>query len=410
MKTSVRLFAWLLCVLFLSGWGGSLYAQPASAPASAPADDAAANHMQVTVTGIEGLVQVRVAEDQPWKKAELGMTLDEGAEFRTGPRSAVRFVIPPDQVITLDRLGTVKVIQAIRSDKMVKTDLGMKYGRTRYDIEAAGLDHQSTIHSPSATLAIRGTKVSLEDSLPFPAIARSLTGTGEFSKGKHKQKFGGKQYTEIDSEKGNAAETELDNRASDPGSSFGRTGTEEQLVDTFVSGTFDQQNNGFGGFHAQEAGGGLLAGIGTGSGDNNGGGGGGGGTPPEPEVGHLNFYVSWTGPADMDMFVVSPLGEGVAVYPPGGIPIAHSSGPATTSASGGAIVRDITSANGTEQINWANTHPIGVYNVGTRAYNAGGSNAIRIEGFLDGQRIQPVYQATVSQTGDYTFTTFNVTH
>src|SRR5262245_51881617 len=95
-------------------------------------------HLKAKVTGIEGIVQVRSAEDQPWQKATMGMEVGENAEFRTGPRSAVRFVIPPDQTITLDRLGTVKVLTAINQGGKLKTDLGMKYGRTRYDIEAGG--------------------------------------------------------------------------------------------------------------------------------------------------------------------------------------------------------------------------------------------------------------------------------
>src|SRR5438874_691922 len=79
----------------------------------APGAPASTDHLKATVTGVEGLVQVRAAEDQPWQKATVGMEVGENAEFRTGPKSAVRFVIPPDQTITLDRLGTVKVLQAV---------------------------------------------------------------------------------------------------------------------------------------------------------------------------------------------------------------------------------------------------------------------------------------------------------
>src|SRR5258706_7014679 len=122
---------------------------------------AAATALSATITGIEGIVQVRQNEDAPWQKATVGMKLSEGAEFRTGPRSAVRFEIPPDQTITLDRLGTVKLIEAIQNQQTVKTDLGMKYGRVRYDVEAAGLSHHSTIHSPGSALAVRGAKGTL---------------------------------------------------------------------------------------------------------------------------------------------------------------------------------------------------------------------------------------------------------
>ena len=136
--------------------------------------------LKATVTGVEGVVQVRTAEDQPWQKATVGMVLDAERRVPHGPASAVRFTIPPDQTITLDRLGTVKVLQAVNEDGKIKTNLGMKYGRTRYDIEAAGREHESTISSPSSTLAVRGTKVSLYDQPPFAAQAVSLTGRREF--------------------------------------------------------------------------------------------------------------------------------------------------------------------------------------------------------------------------------------
>src|SRR5205814_5087525 len=139
----------------------SLLAQPANAPTSAPAA------LTATITAIEGIVQVRQGEDAAWQKATVGLKLGEGAEFRTGPRSAVRFEIPPDQTITLDRLGTVKLIEALAGSQKIKTDLGMKYGRVRYDIEAAGVAHDSTIYSPGSALADRGTKVSLYDQPPF---------------------------------------------------------------------------------------------------------------------------------------------------------------------------------------------------------------------------------------------------
>src|SRR5258705_9520126 len=148
----------LLAVIFAAS---NSFAQPASNPA------AAAVALTATITGIEGIVQVRQREDAAWQKATVGMKLGEGAEFRTGPRSAVRFEIPPDQTITLDRLGTVKLIEAIQKNQGVKTDLGMKYGRVRYDVEAAGLSHDSTIHSPGSALAVRGTRVTLYDQPPF---------------------------------------------------------------------------------------------------------------------------------------------------------------------------------------------------------------------------------------------------
>jgi hypothetical protein len=84
--------------------------------------------LQITITGVEGRVQARTGPDQPWAPATIGMELNEGAELRTGPKSAVRFSIGPDQVFTLDRLGAVQILRANFESGKIFTDLGMKYG------------------------------------------------------------------------------------------------------------------------------------------------------------------------------------------------------------------------------------------------------------------------------------------
>src|SRR5262245_24071872 len=167
-----------------------LYASDA-AP-SAPTTEPGVESLKVTITGVQGTVQVRTAEDQPWQRAKEGVELNENAEFRTSLRSSVQITIPPDQTITLDRLGTIKVVQAVNDSGKLKTKIGMKYGRTRYDIESAGQEHEASISSPSSTLAIRGTKVSLTDQRPFNAVAVSLTGRAQFSDAKKKVAFGNK--------------------------------------------------------------------------------------------------------------------------------------------------------------------------------------------------------------------------
>ena len=150
--------------------------QPAAAPEAATVD-ASEESLIATIVEVERTVRVRNAEDQPWKPAEVGMRLTQGAEFRTGLRSYVKFVIQPDQIVALDRLGTIKILQAIRdAEQKVTTNLGMKYGRTRTDVRAAGIEHEVTITSPSATLAIRGTDAQIQDGDGFLPSVSSIQG------------------------------------------------------------------------------------------------------------------------------------------------------------------------------------------------------------------------------------------
>jgi len=286
----------------------SLLAQPATAPATSPALEFTGEAIPMEITGVDGNVQVRLAEDQPWVKAVVGMKIDQGAEFRTAPRSAVRFVIPPDQTITLDRLGTVKVLVALQAQNKVKTDLGMKYGRTRYDIEAAGIEHESTVRSPGATLAVRGTQVSLWDQPPFAPQARSLTGRATFAAAKNAKKkavaFGAKgKKTKIDSQENTPAETALAATYVDPVYAGARTEDEQRLlliqqIDPFRVQNPNQLVSSLATF--------LTGGLDTISAQEN---------RNRPTPGTLAFDLVWTGPVDLDLTVTSPRGERLTSFP-----------------------------------------------------------------------------------------------
>src|SRR5690348_11081702 len=77
--------------------------QPA-APAPTTSLNIPEGPIKVKITAVKGIVQARKNADEKWEKATENMELVEGAELRTGPRSAVQFMIGDDQVVTLDRL------------------------------------------------------------------------------------------------------------------------------------------------------------------------------------------------------------------------------------------------------------------------------------------------------------------
>ena len=198
--------------------------------------DGQAVALKGTIVEVGGMmVQVRHGADQPWLAAKKGMELTQGAEFRTGPRCYVKFVIEPNQLVVLDRLGTIKILEAVRDADMnkVKTDLGMKYGRTRYDVEAAGTEHESTIHSPNATLAVRGTDAQIEDEGGQPVritsyhgeILATLSGFKAVAMGK-------KIKTSIDQSRPVPADHALGETSLNAHTAFaGDTQTEQELVE-----------------------------------------------------------------------------------------------------------------------------------------------------------------------------------
>ncbi|MEX2216791.1 MAG: FecR domain-containing protein [Phycisphaeraceae bacterium] len=131
-----------------------------AAPKEAP------KQLKITIVAIQGFAQVKQAADKPWQPAKVGMELSPGADLRTALRSVVQIKIEPGQTITLDRLGTIKIIDAVKEGNKVKTDIGMQYGRTSYTVEAEQDEHDAKLHTPGTVMAIRGTAtVSQSDGL-----------------------------------------------------------------------------------------------------------------------------------------------------------------------------------------------------------------------------------------------------
>ncbi|MCY2950801.1 MAG: hypothetical protein NTU53_02355 [Planctomycetota bacterium] len=142
--------------------------------------------LSATVSEVVGMVEVRDDETGAWREAKAEMVLPVGAECRTGPKSSITMTMPPAQVIKLDRLGTVKILEAFEKGGKLKTDLGMKYGRVRYHQEAAGLEHESVIRSPSSALAVRGSDVEKTD-YALMAEVRVYEGLAERDGGRNKK-------------------------------------------------------------------------------------------------------------------------------------------------------------------------------------------------------------------------------
>jgi hypothetical protein len=339
--------------------------------APAPAGEVVA--LQATITGVEGLVQVRDNDAAAWRKAEVGLVLPESAEFRTGPRSAVRFTIPPAQTVTLDRLGTVKLVQAVNDNGKIKTNLGMRYGRTRYDVEAAGIEHESSISSPSTTLAVRGTKVSLYDQPPFRPEAVSLTGRAVFSDRRKKVTIGGPGSGKAKMSAGDAspADAALSSTVSDPINDNARSDAEGRLLNTIIAG---------GANVSVDRGTGLRVVT--------------GGVPPSdaqliPSLpGTLNFVLRWETNANLDLGVGAPGGPnnaGEFLYPATGL---------TATRSGGRVLWDHQGGpnGGIEVAYWPKDYPSGIYGLGVILVK-GQPTAATVDAFENGKRI-PIFDGS----------------
>ncbi len=346
-------------------------------PSTTQAASRPAGPFKVIITDVEGLASVRADEGSPWVPAKKGMEFGEKAEFRTGPRGTVQFVIPPDQTVSVDRLTTLKVLKVVEQGRKVTTDLGIKYGRTRYDLEGGGLEHQSTLRSPNATLAVRGTKVSLFDQPPYAPQAVSLTGRAEFQAfhrgmiafGNH-----GQGKTVVNSTSNTAGDLALSQTVIDPTLQGARTESEAVLLTTFIS---------RGATASIDRGTGIVIVH--------------GGVPPTdaqliPALpGRLDFVLRWNGNANLDLGVSTPATAknpgGEFIYPAAGLNIAPSGVKSAFDHQGGP--------NGGLEIVYFDKFVNGVYGLGGPDITKGTVVTATLEAFLDGKHV-PMFDGLTS--------------
>jgi hypothetical protein len=152
-----------------------------TSPASSPSDQTQLLNIHVTAVQGGAGAQFRPDANSKWQTVTEGLDLPEGVEFRTGPKGRIQFTVGTDQVYRVDRLTVLKVLRAnLLPDGTIHTDVGMTYGRVSKDVDLPSHPHQDTIVSPSSTLAVRGTHVSLYDQPPYVPQAVSLTGAALF--------------------------------------------------------------------------------------------------------------------------------------------------------------------------------------------------------------------------------------
>ncbi len=371
MSPAINLRCCLILSIFSAAPIGLAQATNSSTPHSGPATTAGIEKgpLAVTVADFKGIVQYRETEDGAWKRVAKGLVLQEGAEFRTGPRSSVVVTLPGGQTAALDRLGVVKVVRASFEGEppAFLTDIGMKYGRTRLDVQTSDHSYDATIRSASSTLAVRGTTVSLSDQPPFEPTAVSLTGRAEFRDFRQQvHAVGAKNGSRAVIRAGSptAAQTALADSVADPSISRARSGSEVALVNTLIS-------NGAIVNIDQTTGIRIVRG---------------GTVPSDTQLrgvlpGVLNFVLRWKGDANLDLGVGNQAGaQGEFLFPVAGL---------NTTPSGGRVAFDHRGgANGGIEVQFWPTadFPKSIYSLGVR--NVSGQTATaRVNVFLNGKSV-----------------------
>jgi hypothetical protein len=190
--------------------------------------------LRVEVVEVVGPVRF-ISGGAPPAKVTVGQLLAEGDEIVTFPRCRVTMKIEPDQTLTLDRVGRLKLDKARIADGSITAELGMTYGRMRYTIEGAERRYDVNLKAPNSTLGIRGTDVVLYDQPPYPPQATSLEGRARFRDARRQLQLGGTSTAQIGGNANSAAESAVAQTVIDPTIRAARTESEQQLVNRVLS-------------------------------------------------------------------------------------------------------------------------------------------------------------------------------
>ena len=203
-----------------------------------------AQELKITIIAVQGFAQVKQSADQPWVRAQVGIELSPGSDVRTNVRSVVQIKIEPGQTITLDRLGTIKIIEAVKQGNTVKTDVGMRYGRTSYQVEADKEEHDAKLHTPGTVMAIRGTgTVSQSDAYTesTTVVTGRISNTDKMTKTTYSVNAMGKAT--VTSSQFNPAQTAMNRTENNPRGQFaGLDRSEHEIIRNDPSDRFAQRN------------------------------------------------------------------------------------------------------------------------------------------------------------------------
>jgi len=129
----------------------SLPAIAAGSP-GAPAEPLAARVLEVA-----GTVETRPANGRDLRPVEVGTTLAEGADLRTGFRA--RCILDMvDSLVQIEPLSVVRLAELERTGGRVRTRLHLKQGRAQAVVEKGRIESDFAVVTPSATLSVRGTR------------------------------------------------------------------------------------------------------------------------------------------------------------------------------------------------------------------------------------------------------------
>jgi hypothetical protein len=203
-----------------------------SSPTTQPAKTAspAKEKLQATVVSVSGSAQKRNSEDPnaPWKAIRVGEILGERTLIRTGLGAKLVLRLADRGEVTIKSAAKIGIRDCRKEGDVARMGVGLKYGTVKAKVNRAAGPNDFRIHTPVATLSVRGSAGTTSYSAGFGMQFHSQQSTWNV-----KTNMGSKGVQQGASTDGNlTANRELaarktDSKLSDP---FGVGGSEAKNV------------------------------------------------------------------------------------------------------------------------------------------------------------------------------------
>lgn len=169
--TKATIFAMAFFTLVTMAWADApANAQTNADPANAGAETAQPEaekptELTISIVEVDGMASYRTPDAEKATRCKADTVVPMGSTFITGPSSSVIIAVGTDQIFRIDRMTEATVVRAEEGTEIIKTDLALKHGRIRFDVDSHDKPKQydTKIHTPRATLAVRGTTGAISD-------------------------------------------------------------------------------------------------------------------------------------------------------------------------------------------------------------------------------------------------------
>ncbi len=183
--------------------------------------------LTISIVEVDGMASYRTPDAEKATRCKADTMVPMGSTFITGPSSSVIIAVGKDQIFRIDRMTEATVVRAEEGTEIIKTDLALKHGRIRFDVDSEDKPKQydTKIHTPRATLAVRGTTGAISDEGLSNVKVHSFQGNKHNAIGlvnnKNNQKVNLGKESSWDGQSGSAPQSRKEKITTLPGPVFG---------------------------------------------------------------------------------------------------------------------------------------------------------------------------------------------